>query len=177
MAGSVNRVGADRIGEMARRYVGGDSLADISRLLNVPISTVRARLIEAGVEMRSARTPTKATLRKLSEARRGKSRTFTDEWRRNISAARTRHADKFARGVSVKPSGYVEFTRGAHKGRLVHVVTMEARLGRRLLPDESVHHIDGDRQNNDQNNLALVTRAGHARLHRREIRLSKGGIK
>lgn len=48
------------------------------------------------------------------------------------------------------------------------VEAMEARLGRRLLRDEMVHHIDGDPQNIDYDNLALVTRAGHARLHRRE---------
>jgi hypothetical protein len=45
---------------------------------------------------------------------------------------------------------------------------MEARIGRRLLPDEVVHHIDGERANNNQNNLALMTRSAHTRLHRFE---------
>ena len=54
---------------------------------------------------------------------------------------------------------------------------MERRLGRRLRPDEHVYHIDGDRLNNDENNLALVTRSGHARLHRREERIIRNGVK
>jgi hypothetical protein len=43
---------------------------------------------------------------------------------------------------------------------------MEQRLGRRLLLDELVHHIDGDRLNNDDSNLELLTRSSHSRLHR-----------
>ncbi len=51
-----------------------------------------------------------------------------------------------------------------------HRLVMERKLGRRLLPDEVVHHIDDDRANNDPDNLELfssngdhlrVTRAGH----------------
>jgi hypothetical protein len=49
---------------------------------------------------------------------------------------------------------------------------MESRLGRPLREDEQVHHIDRDRSNNSDDNLALVTRAGHGRLHRFEDSLS-----
>lgn len=77
-----------------------------------------------------------------------------------------------ANGVRISSNGYVEYTTGEHKGRSVHVVAMESRLGRKILKDEVVHHIDNDKMNNDIDNLALMTRSAHTRLHRREDQLS-----
>lgn len=110
---------------------------------------------------------------RLGHHLKGVSRTFTPEHCENISKGRSEWAEVNALGTSVKPNGYVEYTMGDNKGRSVHVVKMEERIGRRILPDEIVHHIDKDRQNNDENNLALMTRSGHTRHHRREERLTK----
>ena len=112
---------------------------------------------------------------KLGSARRGK--TFppmSEAQRAKISASRLAWSERCAVGHRVTPSGYVEFTKGPHKGRSQHVVLMEERLGRSLMADEVVHHIDGNRTNNEPNNLALMTRSAHTRLHRREKRLAKG---
>jgi len=103
---------------------------------------------------------------RLSAIRRGKARTFTEEWKANIRSARLAWGEQNARGVSQKASGYIVVTRGADKDRGQHVVLMEQRIGRRLLPDEVVHHIDENRANNATNNLALMTRSAHTRLHR-----------
>jgi hypothetical protein len=54
----------------------------------------------------------------------------------------------------------------------LHVIVFENRLGRKLLEDECIHHINGDKTNNDINNLALMTRSAHARLYRHEDKLS-----
>lgn len=43
-----------------------------------------------------------------------------------------------------------------------HRLVMEEHLGRLLLPDEVVHHIDGKRKNNDLSNLKVVTQSEHA---------------
>ena len=50
---------------------------------------------------------------------------------------------------------------------LEHVAVMERHLGRRLTPDESIHHKDHDRQNNVFSNLELTERGNHSRHHRR----------
>jgi len=50
-------------------------------------------------------------------------------------------------------------------GRHAHRKIMEKHIERRLRSDEIVHHIDGNRHNNDISNLEILTRAEHARLH------------
>lgn len=168
MAGSLNKV------MLIDLYRQGKSIPDVASTVGAALSTVRYHLKAAGV-LRSRADGVRTARHKLGCAWRGKTRDFSDEHRANISAARVAWAEKNARGTSAKQSGYVEFTRGENKGRSEHVVAMEARIGRRLRADEVVHHIDGDRSNNNIDNLALMTRAAHTRLHRREQRLSQGG--
>lgn len=167
MAGSVNKEMRDRLADM---YARGQSIPQISARTGINRSRVRSELLAAGTTLRS-RGEALSIRDGLGAHAKGKRREFTPEWCSNISKGRLAWAEENAAGVSLKSSGYVEITRGEHKGRSEHVRVMEERIGRRLLADEIVHHIDRDRSNNSIDNLALITRAGHARLHRFEDKL------
>lgn len=58
------------------------------------------------------------------------------------------------------------------RARLVHRVVMACFLGRQLLPDEHVHHIDGCRWNNELGNLVVMSRWDHWWWHQ----LLRGGV-
>ena len=169
MAGSVNKANPSRL------YQDGLSIPQVSQATGVALSTLRFRFKREGIlRDRTKGVKMAAADGRLGGGLRGKARIFSADHCAAISRHRTAWGEANAVGVSLKPNGYLEYTRGLHKGRSVHVVMMEERLGRPLLEDECVHHIDGDKTNNTDNNFALVTRSGHTRLHRREDRIAKG---
>lgn len=56
------------------------------------------------------------------------------------------------------------------KGRHTHRVVAEIKLGRKLLPGETVHHRDDTKTNNDPDNLdVLPSQAEHMRRHRQKM--------
>ena len=56
-----------------------------------------------------------------------------------------------------------------------HRYIVEQKIGRKLKSDEIVHHIDGNKRNNDPSNLTIMSRAEHAKLHARMRAAAKGG--
>jgi HNH endonuclease len=157
---------------LAKMYRDGQSIPQISARTGINRSRVRAELLKAGVKLRT-RAEALRIREGLGAHAKGKTRTFTKEHCENIAEARRAWGEANAAGTSKKATGYVTFTRGEHKHRGEHVVIMESRLGRRIREDEVVHHIDRDRANNDINNLALMTRSAHTRLHRFEDKLEQ----
>ena len=165
------------VNKVVELYQCGLSIPQVSEQTGIPRSTVRHHIKKAGVlRSRSDGVRKAAKDGRLGSGLRGKTREFTEEHRENMRTARLKWSAENAIGYRVTSSGYYEFTVGENKGRSVHCVLMERRIGRRLLPDEVVHHVDGNRLNNHIDNLALLTRSGHTRLHRREERLMKTEI-
>lgn len=158
----------------AELYKSGMSIPEVSEETGIARSTLRFRFERQGIlRSRSDGVRNAGTRGRLGSAMRGKTRVFSPDHCKNISASKRAAAEATATGTSARSDGYVEYTRGPHKGRSVHVVIMEERLGRGLRLDEVVHHIDGDKHNNSHDNLALCTRAGHTRLHRREEKIAR----
>lgn len=142
------------------------SIPDLADELGVSRSTVRLRLIENNIPLRSRAEGIRGAKHKISLAHKGKKVEFTETHKRNISLAKLKQADKTAIGISRKKhSGYLEITRGVNKGKSYHRAAMEGHLGRKLKGDEVVHHKDGNKLNNRLCNLQVMTASEHARLH------------
>jgi len=56
---------------------------------------------------------------------------------------------------------------GSQKHVKKHRLIVEAALGRMLLPDEDVHHINGDKTDNRLENLQVVSHSEHSRITNR----------
>jgi hypothetical protein len=160
---SVNKVDYRPIIEL---YLSGLSITDLHKKTLIPLSNIRYALKKNGVlrthidAMKLANNQGKFGVHLL-----GKKRVFSESWKQNLRASILKRAEEKSAGVSLKPNGYIEITRGENKYHHVHRVVMEEHIARRLLPHEVVHHKDHNRQNNAIENLELMTRVEHARHH------------
>jgi DNA-directed RNA polymerase subunit RPC12/RpoP len=101
------------------------------------------------------------------------------------SGPRPQHSGKnhhtWKGGRFVASDGYVQIYLGPKSYRKEHFIVMEKHLGRRLLSWEVVHHKDGDKENSDLGNLALLRnesehRKAHNSLYELSCRLVKAGL-
>jgi len=75
----------------------------------------------------------------------------------------------------IDSSGYVTFSIGNQNQYHVHRYVAEKALGRKLTGRESVHHIDGNKQNNNPANLVICPNDSyHSMLHARTDSLLDG---
>jgi len=81
---------------------------------------------------------------------------------------RESHTGKGA-GFRVDAIGYVRCTRkGENCGKFMHRLIFEKHLCRSLTKKEVIHHIDGDKANNDIKNLMLFScQAEHRKFHKK----------
>jgi len=113
------------------------SVADIGKLLNIPPSTIYLHIKKIGIETRCQ----KESMKKGAMSPAWKKGTYNFD-------------------------GYIRLACGENKGALLHRLIAENVIGRKLKSNEVVHHIDGDRANNKNNNLLVCSRSYHVWLHR-----------
>jgi len=173
-------VGIEGFQPICEQYLSGICIAEISKEHGITKSTLQRRFKKIGIlRSRKEAMGLAAKQGKLGSGNRGKKLIFTEEHKKKMSLAKLARGEKYAAGITKKPSGYIEFTRGPHKGRREHTVKMEQHIGRPLAKDEVVHHINEITDDNRLENLQLMTQHTHSKLHaskRKIVRGDKGRI-
>lgn|SRR5574337_184705 len=74
-------------------------------------------------------------------------------------------ATRWNGGRSLTVDGYIRVQLPDGRRMLEHRYVMEQHLGRKLHRGEDIHHISGDKTDNRFENLMLLPKAAHTRLH------------
>jgi hypothetical protein len=158
--------------EIAELYRTGQSTGQISMMIGVSAVQVARVIRRKGI----TRTPKER--QKLAQSQPGRRE-------RNAEVQRGRQCPENVKdtlrqlvgplnanwrsGIAIGKMGYLCFTassaNGAHARKALHVVIAEWKIGRPLTKGEVVHHVDGNKMNNDPANLDVMSHSAHARLH------------
>ena len=103
------------------------------------------------------------TKRKIGKKSLG--RKWSEKNKQLVREKNTGDKNGFWKGGIIKEDGYIRIRRN-NKYIAEHRLLMEEKIGRTLDKNEIVHHIDGDRANNNINNLILCKSISeHRKIH------------
>ena len=142
-------------------YEDGYGCEEIADICGVNSATVYRALKREGVTMRSRGEAQRLMIEQgRKRVLRGQEHWHWRGGRRKVTSGRHNHW-MVLHPRSGRASAYV----------YEHILVAERILGRRLRPNEVVHHINGDGLDNSPSNLRVMTRREHQTVHA-EIRKS-----
>ena len=107
---------------------------------------------------------TEETKKKISKTKLGVP-VHTQKHKDYLKTLRGKKSYSYCNGEYIHSGGYVGVLQDDGSYKLRHRIIAEKVLGRPLKPSEIVHHFDGDKQNNSNDNLLICSQAYHAWLH------------
>jgi len=124
--------------EIAERYKDGETIAELAAAYKVSSPTLTKALVREGIKRRKAVKRPGVNCGSNNPAWNG--------------------------GRRIRLDGYIVIWT-PNGEMLEHRFIMEKHIGRSLSKDEIVHHKDENKQNNNLNNLEIMTRSEHASRH------------
>jgi hypothetical protein len=152
------RIVGSRLTALVEMYEKGMSVGELEGVFEESHETIRKTLKRSGISLRSRSEAQILALKKGTKTppMLGRKKSECPAWKG---------------GKRIDGHGYVtvllpEHPR-AHKNGYVyeHILVLEEKLGRSLLPGEDSHHIDEVKTNNHPDNLEVLSHGGHRRHH------------
>jgi hypothetical protein len=171
---AIRRIVSD--GEILKMYADEKlSSTEISKKCGITSTQVLRVLSSVDAEIRCASENKKLSCNKpefkekMRNSRLGKS---LSETAKEKLAERIGEKSPLWKGGITISSGYLQFTgskaNGDNAGKAIHTIIAEWIYGRKVKNGEHVHHIDGNKLNNNPENICILSASEHAKLHKRK---------
>ena len=163
------------------------TMNEISKRLDLGVGTVFNYVHKYGLERpkQTERSRERMSLSRKGKPTRPKGYHLSEETKRKISECqkgRLRKPSKYGGHTKQRSDGYVyvyvpDHPYATKDGYVMeHILVMEEAIGRYIMQDEVVHHINKKRNDNRLENLKLMSFKEHTSLHTKE-RYKKGEMR